>query len=200
MKILLTGFEPFGGESINPSWEAVRLVRNVPEGMDIVRLRLPVTFAEARESLRAAAREHRPDVILSVGQAGGREGISLERIAANLMDARIPDNAGFQPVDEPLYADGPAAYFSSLPLRPLLAALQEAEIPASISNTAGLYVCNAVFYEAARLKAQGKVRMAGFIHVPYLPGQAAEKDAPSLPLDRMVRALEIVFENLGRKG
>ncbi len=200
MKILLTGFEPFGGESINPSWEAVRLVRNVPEGMDIVRLRLPVTFAGARESLRAAAREHRPDVILSVGQAGGREGISLERIAVNLMDARIPDNAGFQPVDEPLYADGPAAYFSSLPLRPLLAALQEAEIPASISNTAGLYVCNAVFYEAARLKAQGKVRMAGFIHVPYLPGQAAEKDAPSLPLDRMVRALEIVFENLGRKG
>ena len=152
------------------------------------------------EGIRAAAREHRPDVILSVGQAGGREGISLERIAVNLMDARIPDNAGFQPVDEPLYADGPAAHFSSLPLRPLLAALQEAEIPASISNTAGLYVCNAVFYEAARLKAQGKVRMVGFIHVPYLPGQAAEKDAPSLPLDRMVRALEIVFENIGRKG
>ena len=105
-----------------------------------------------------------------------------------------------QPQDEPVVPDGPAAYFSSLPLRPLLAALQEAEIPASISNTAGLYVCNAVFYEAARLKAQGKVRLAGFIHVPYLPGQAAEKDAPSLPLDRMVRALEIVFENLGRKG
>ena len=200
MKILLTGFEPFGGESINPSWEAVRLVRNFPEGVDIVRLCLPVTFEGARQALRTAAIEHRPDVILSVGQAGGREGLSLERIAVNLMDARIPDNAGFQPVDEPLYADGPAAYFSSLPLREMLAALAKAGIPSAISNTAGLYVCNAVFYEAARLKAQGTVRRAGFIHVPYLPEQAAGKDAPSLSLEQMVRGLEIVFEKLCPKG
>lgn len=199
MKILMTGFEPFGGESVNPSWEAVRRVRNIPEGMDVVRLCLPVTFAGARESLLAAAEEHRADVILSVGLAGGREGLSLERVAVNMMDARIPDNAGCQPVDEPLYPDGPAAYFSTLPLRDMLAALREARIPAAISNTAGLYVCNAVFYEAARLQAQGKVRMAGFIHVPYLPEQGAEYGRPSLTPEEMVRGLEIVFEKLGQK-
>lgn len=198
MKILLTGFEPFGGEQINPSWEAVRRV-TAPEGTELIRLCLPVTFEGARQAVRITAEEYRPDVILSVGQAGGREGISLERIAVNLMDARIPDNAGCEPVDEPLYPDGPAAYFSTLPLRDLLAVLQEAEIPAAISNTAGLYVCNAVFYEAARLQAQGIVRRAGFVHVPYLPEQAAEKGEPSLPLQQMIRAIEIVFEKLGQK-
>lgn len=198
LKILLTGFEPFGGEPINPSWETVRRV-TAPAGTELIRLCLPVSYLEARHKLREAATSVLPNVILSVGQAGGRDGISLERIAVNLMDARIPDNTGFQPVDEPISEDGPAAYFSTLPLRPMLAALNEVCLPAAISNTAGLYVCNAVFYEAARLQSLGVSEQAGFVHVPFLPEQAAGKGSPSMPLEEMIRGLEIILKELTKK-
>ena len=197
MKILLTGFEPFGGESINPSWEAVKAVQ-VPAGMQLEKILLPVSFRKAPALIEEKIKSLRPDVILSLGQAGGREGISLERIAVNLADARIADNDGFQPRDEALQADGPAAYLSTLPLRRMEAALQEAGLPASLSNTAGLYVCNAVFYTAARLaESLNPTPRAGFVHVPYLPEQASGKEAPSLSLEEDIRALEIILGCLG---
>ena len=197
MKILLTGFEPFGGETINPSWEMVKAVQ-APAGMQLEKILLPVSFRKAPALIEEYIKSFRPDVILSLGQAGGREGISLERIAVNLADARIADNDGFQPRDEALQADGPAAYLSTLPLRRMEAALQEACLPAGLSNTAGLYVCNAVFYTAARLAENLKpAPRAGFVHVPYLPEQASGKEAPSLSLEEDIRALEIILGCLG---
>lgn len=193
MKVLLSGFEPFGGETINPSWEVARVVQG-PEGIDLNRILLPVSFCRAPSMLEERISAFQPDVIICLGQAGGRAGISLERIAVNLADARIADNDGFQPRDEALQADGPAAYLSTLPLRRMEAALQEAGLPASLSNTAGLYVCNAVFYTAARLaESLSPAPRTGFVHVPYLPEQAADKEAPSLSLEEDIRALEIIL-------
>ena len=200
MKVLLTGFEPFGGESINPSWEAVKAVQ-APAGMQLEKMLLPVSFRKAPALVEEKIQSFRPDVILSLGQAGGREGISLERIAVNLADARIADNDGFQPRDEALQADGSAAYLSTLPLRRMEAALQEAGLPAGLSNTAGLYVCNAVFYTAARLaESLNPTPRAGFVHVPYLPEQASGKEAPSLSLEEDIRALEIILGCLEGSG
>lgn len=200
MKALLTGFEPFGGESINPSWEMVKAMQ-APAGMQLEKMLLPVSFRKAPALIEEKIKSLRPDVILSLGQAGGREGISLERLAVNLSDARIADNDGFQPRDEALQAAGPAAYFSTLPLRRMEAALQAAGLPASLSNTAGLYVCNAVFYTAARLAESLKpAPRAGFVHVPYLPEQAADKEAPSLSLEEDIRALEIILGCLEGSG
>ena len=200
MKILLTGFEPFGGEKINPSWEAVKAVQ-APTGMQLEKMLLPVSFRKAPALIEEYIKSFRPDVILSLGQAGGREGISLERIAVNLADARIADNDGFQPRDEVLQAAGPAAYLSTLPLRRMEAALQTAGLPASLSNTAGLYVCNAVFYTAARLaESLSPAPRAGFVHVPYLPEQASGKEAPSLSLEEDIRALEIILGCLAGSG
>lgn len=195
MHVLLTGFEPFGGESINPSWEAVKMVKHIPEGMRVTRLLLPVSFALGPQRLKEAVLEHQPDAVISVGQAGGRNGISLERIAVNMKDARIADNDGAMPRDEILYPGEENALFSSLPLRKTEAALERESLPAQISNSAGLYVCNAVFYEAARLTRDGILSAAGFIHVPFLPEQAKNGE-PSLPLSEMVRALEIALDCL----
>ena len=193
MKVLLTGFEPFGGESINPSWEMLKAVQ-APAGMQLEKMLLPVSFRKAPALIEEKIKSLRPDVVLSLGQAGGREGISLERFAVNLADARIADNDGFQPRDEALQAAGPAAYFSTLPLRRMEKALQEAGLPAGLSNTAGLYVCNAVFYTAARLaESLNPTPRAGFVHVPYLPEQASGKEAPSLSLEEDNRALEIIL-------
>lgn len=200
MKVLLTGFEPFGGETINPSWEMVKAAQ-APAGMQLEKILLPVSFRKAPALIEEKIQSLRPDVILSLGQAGGREGISLERLAVNLADARIADNDGFQPRDEALQADGPAAYFSTLPLRRMEAALRAAGLPASLSNTAGLYVCNAVFYTAAQLaESLNPALRAGFVHVPYLPEQASGKEAPSLSLEEDIRALEIILGCLEGSG
>ena len=200
MKVLLPGFEPFGGETINPSWEMVKAAQ-APAGMQLEKMLLPVSFRKAPALIEEKIKSLRPDVILSLGQAGGREGISLERSAVNLADARLADNDGVQPRDEALQAAGPAAYFSTLPLRRMEAALWEAGLPASLSNTAGLYVCNAVFYTAARLaESLNPALRAGFVHVPYLPEQAADKEAPSLSLEEDIRALEIILGCLEGSG
>lgn len=160
MKIIVTGFEPFGGAEKNASWEAVKNL----EGAE--RVLLPVSFAEANRIVRSLAASG-PDLILCVGEAGGRDKISLERIAVNLQDARIPDNDGFQPRDLPVREGGPAAYFSALPLRPLLSALEARGIPAELSCTAGTYVCNTVFYALMdELSLRGLSCPAGFLHVP----------------------------------
>lgn len=172
--VLITGFEPFGGEAVNPSWEVVRQLDGVTlAGERVVALQLPCVFGEALAVLSAALEAQQPRLIIAVGQAGGRVDITVERVAINVDDARIPDNKGQQPIDEPIVAGGPAAYFSSLPVKAIVAALREQGIPASVSQTAGTFVCNHVMYgllDALQDKAGTK---GGFIHIPYLPEQAA---------------------------
>ncbi len=193
--ILLTGFDPFGGESINPSWEAVRLLHGKRiGGHRVVAQLLPTAFEASLRQLKAAMRETRPAIMLGVGQAGGRARLSLERVAINLQDARIPDNAGAQPVDEPVIAGAPAAYFSDLPVKAMLAAMQAAGLPAEISYTAGTYVCNHIAYAMLHLAAQRRGVRAGFMHIPYLPSQAvALRHAPSMALEDMVRGLAVAL-------
>ena len=194
-RILLTGFDPFGGETINPSWEAARALhgRRIG-GHRVVARQIPTEFAASLRLLKAALRETTPAIVLGVGQAGGRAQLSLERVAINLQDARIPDNAGAQPIDEPVIPGAPAAYFSTLPLKAMLAALHEAGVPAALSQTAGTYVCNHLAYAMLHWSAPKRRVRAGFIHIPWLPLQAASRPgAPSMALDDMVRGLEIAL-------
>ena len=193
--VLLTGFDAFGGEPANPSWEAVScLDGEVIAGHRVVAGRLPVEFGGALQVLRAAIVELAPTLVLCIGQAGGRAQLSLERVAINLDDARIPDNAGAVPVDEAIVDDGPAAYFTTLPIKAMLSALRNAGIPAEISQTAGTYVCNHAFYGLMHALEDRPATRGGFIHIPYSPAQAARHPgAPSLPVDTVVAALRIAL-------
>ncbi|NJC21990.1 pyroglutamyl-peptidase [Arthrobacter pigmenti] len=196
--ILITGFEPFGGETVNPSWEAAEHAasRLMAQDVPAVAVQLPCVFGQSIAVLRDALRTHRPELVLCVGQAGGRAEISLERIAINVDDARIPDNAGNQPVDEPVRKDGPAAYFSALPIKRSLLALHGAGIPAAVSQTAGTYVCNHVFYGLMDSLADGMAgterARGGFIHVPFSSEQAAVHGTAGLPIEEMASALAII--------
>lgn len=195
--VLMTAFEPFGGETINPSWEAVRALEGKQIGdATIVIRQLPVVFRDVLTVLYQALDEVKPDLILSVGQEGGRSDISVERIGINVDDARIPDNAGHQPVDEPVVAGGPAAYFSRLPIKAIVAAVREAGIPASVSQTAGTFTCNRVMYGLLHwLAQQERPARGGFIHIPYLPEQAAQHPGvPSMAVATIIRALEIAVQ------
>ncbi len=199
MKILLTGFEPFGGETINPSYEAVKLLPETISGAEIIRFQIPVTFSGAFLATKQAILTHRPDAVINVGQAGGRPSISLERVAINLADARIPDNEGFQPKDEILESDGPNAYFTTLPVKHMLAHMTAHDIPASLSYSAGSYVCNAVMYRVLHLAETDRLPMkAGFIHVPYIPEQTANKNStlPSMDLSTITEGLRLAIEGL----
>ncbi|MEN5280570.1 pyroglutamyl-peptidase I [Serratia marcescens] len=192
-KVLITGFEPFGGERLNPSWEVVKQLNDLElVGTRIVARQLPCVFGAALEALNAAIDEVQPVMVLAVGQAGGRTDITIERVAINVDDARIPDNQGQQPVDEPIVAGGPAAYFSTLPIKAMVSSMREAGIPASVSQTAGTYVCNHVMYGLLhRLSGQREVK-GGFIHIPYLPEQAAaHPGAPSMAASTVLFALEL---------
>lgn len=189
MKILITGFQPFGGQSVNPAWEAVKKLPDVLGDKVLWKLEIPVTFGGAFDAVEAKAAEIDPDVILCVGQAGGRDAVTPERIAVNLQDASIPDNAGNQPVDLPVIADGANAYFTSLPVKAMAAAVRAQDIPCRLSCTAGTYVCNDVFYRLLhRYRDTGK--RVGFVHVPFLP----EQGSPNLPLNSIVRALQAMLE------
>ncbi len=193
--ILLTGFEPFGGETTNPSWTAARGAAAVlrAEGHEAVAVQLPCVFGDAADALHAALAEHRPELVVCAGQAGGRTGISLERIAINCDDARIPDNAGRAPVDEPVVPDGPAAYFSTLPVKAALQALRRAGVPAEVSQSAGTYVCNHVFYALMHALRHTPAVRAGFVHVPFGPDQVPPGGAlASLSLEHMTEALAVV--------
>ena len=194
-RVLLTGFDPFGGESVNPSWEAVRALHGKRMGGHlIVAQQLPTEFARSLRELKAAVRATAPAILLGVGQAGGRQQLSIERVAINVQDARISDNAGARPVDEPVIAGGPAAYFSTLPIKAMLAALQAHGVPAEVSNSAGTYVCNHIAYAMLYLAGKRRGVRAGFIHIPYLPAQAAKHHgAASMALADVVRGLEIAL-------
>lgn len=202
MKILVTGFEPFGGESRNPAAEAVELLPDTLGRAEIVKLILPVVRGEAPELLYRAVKEHRPHVVLSVGQAGGRSAVSVERVAVNLDDYRIGDNAGNQPVDEPVVPGGPDAYLCPLPVKSMVKLIRGAGVPAEVSLSAGTYVCNHLFYSACHMAEREFAGMrAGFIHIPYLPAQVTDKPGmPSMDLSLSAMAIKmalmaIVMEN-----
>lgn len=199
--ILITGFEPFDGETVNPSWEASQRAAATlsGEGDPAVAVQLPCVFGRSIDVLADAIRTHKPDVVLCTGQAGGRSEISLERVAINVDDARIPDNAGNQPVDEPVATDGPAAYFSTLPIKRSLRALTEAGLPGAVSQTAGTYVCNHVFYGLMDLLA-GKGTPAGFIHVPFSTEQARVHGAPGLSIQAMADGLVVIARTSAHTG
>jgi pyroglutamyl-peptidase len=192
--VLVTGFEPFGGDALNPSWMAAQALHGrMVGGHRLIGAQLPTAFDHSLEVLRDLLQRHRPDLVICTGQAGGRPALSLERVAINVNDARIPDNAGAQPVDTPVFAGGPAAYFTSLPIKAMLAELLEAGIDAEVSQTAGTFVCNHVFYglmhEIATRRELALTR-GGLIHVPWLPGQGQ----PSMRLEEIVQGLKLAIE------
>ncbi|WP_313686853.1 pyroglutamyl-peptidase I [Pantoea sp.] len=192
--VLMTAFEPFEGESINPSWEAVRSFDGkVIDGARVVARQLPVAYSRCGAVLIQALEALQPDRILCIGQAGGRSEITVERVAINIDDARIPDNEGQQPIDQPVVVEGPAAYFSTLPIKAMVAAVREAGIPASVSQTAGTFTCNHVMYRLLHwLATQQSSARGGFIHIPYLPEQAVKHPgAPSMAAASVIQALEV---------
>ena len=194
MKIIVTGFDPFGGEKINPSIECVKALPEI-EGVELIRLELPTVFKESAKRLNEVINDVKPDAVLSVGQAGGRPGITMERIAINVDDARISDNISQQPIDETIQTEGEAAYFTTLPIKRIVKAIREAGISAEVSNSAGTFVCNHIMYQAlfAATKAD-KPFKAGFMHIPFIPEQTTDK--PSLPLEESTRALQIAIETI----
>ena len=197
MKILVTGFDPFGGETVNPAYEAVKLLPDTIGGAQIFKLEIPTVFSLSGPAVEEGIKKYEPDVVLCVGQAGGRASISVEKVAINFVDARIPDNNGEQPLDEPLQADGPAAYFSTLPVKAMVQHVKDAGLPCYLSFTAGTYVCNSIMYNVLYMcdKRYPGIR-AGFIHVPYACGQVVDKanTTPSMPLETIAKSLEYAIE------
>lgn len=201
MKVLLTGFEPFGGDELNPTKKIVESLEGKSiEGAQIVTKVLPVVFKKADKILTDLLKETKPEIAIHLGLAAGRSSISLERVALNLMDARIPDNENYQPKDEPIRRDGNTAYFSKLPIKEIVEELRKSGIPAVVSNTAGLYVCNEVmFLSLYHSEKFGYPLKTGFIHVPYIPEQVVDKftyygqSIPSLPLDVQIKAVEVAI-------
>jgi pyroglutamyl-peptidase len=194
MKALVTGFEPFGGDSVNASLEAARRLPGRIGDLDVAVAVLPTSYARALPALEAAIARERPDIVLCVGQAEGRAALSIERVAVNLQDARIADNDGVCPQDLPVVPGGPAAYLSTLPVRAAVAALRAEELAAELSMSAGTFVCNHVFYGLMHLAATRRPSLrAGFLHVPCLP-QQAPPGAPSMALDAIVRGIATVLE------
>lgn len=193
MKILITGFDPFGGESINPALEAVKKLPDTILDQEIIKIEIPTVFRKSLEKIEENIQKHNPDVVISIGQAGGRFGITPERVAINIDDARIKDNDGNQPIDISIYEDGEAAYFSSLPIKAMVKEMNDNGIPASVSNTAGTFVCNHVMYGVLYLidKKYPNIR-SGFIHVPYIPSQVTTKpNTPSMSIDDIAKGLEL---------
>lgn len=195
MKILVTGFDAFNGEKINPSSLILEKIPDEIDGNKIEKLLLPTAFYKVADLIERKIVEARPDIIISLGQAGIRSEITVERVAINIADSSIADNEGMRPIDEKIRWDGENAYFSSLPIKAIVENLREEEIPAAVSNTAGTFVCNFVMYNDLYLAEKYKNIKAGFIHVPYLPAQVLDKrGVSSMSLDEMLRAVEIIIK------
>jgi pyroglutamyl-peptidase len=190
--ILVTGFEPFGGEALNPSWEICKRLPREIAGRRVETLLVPCEFRTAIEVVAEAIEQHGPEIVVSLGQAGGRSQVGVERVAINVDDARAPDNAGQQPIDEPVAENGPPAYFSTLPVKAMVAAMRAANVPAELSNSAGTYVCNHLMYGVLHFAAaSGNAARAGFIHVPYAEEQVLDRrGVPGMAVATMVRGVE----------
>ena len=192
MKILVTGFDPFGGEKVNPALEAVKSLPSEIHGAEIHWVEIPTVFYKAAEVLETAIVRFQPDAVLCIGQAGGRASLTPERVAINQDDARIPDNQGNQPIDTPIRLDGQAAYFSTLPIKAMVQAIKEEGLPATVSNTAGTFVCNHLMYQALYLADKKFSHMrAGFMHIPYMTEQVINKSNTAfMNLTDIVRGIE----------
>lgn len=196
MKILVTGFEPFHGETINPALEVLHCLKDEIAHAQIIKLEIPTVVYTCLNIIEKVIDEQEPDMILSLGQAGGRSCITVERIGININDFGIVDNAGNQPIDEAIFADGAAAYFVNLPIKAMVKRIREAGVPASISDTAGTFVCNHVTYGVRYIiEKKGKHQKSGFLHIPYLPSQVVDKAGmPSMALADMVSAVHAAIE------
>ncbi|MFK4784936.1 pyroglutamyl-peptidase I [Fusobacterium sp. MFO224] len=192
MKILVTGFDPFENEAVNPAWEGVKLLPTRINGAEIIKLQIPTVFNDSIKVLLEGIEKFKPQAVLCIGQAGGRFDISVERIAINLNDARIKDNKGNQPIDNKIYDYGDNAYFSSLPIKSMVEYMKKENIPASISNTAGTFVCNHLMYGLLyNIDKYSVTAKGGFIHVPYIPKQVINKpNTPSMDLSLIAKGLE----------
>lgn len=197
MTILITAFEPFQQETINATMEALALLPDNVCGHTLIKRTIPVVFGKAVDAVTALVDDLQPDAVICLGQASGRVDVTPERVAINVMDARIPDNAGEQPADAPIRKDGPAAYFSTLPVKAMVQAMKEAGVPASLSNTAGTFVCNDLMYGLLdHLARTGRNIPAGFIHIPATPAQAAERPTPSLAPETVAKGLAAAIGTL----
>ena len=197
MKVLVTGFEPFGGEEINPSWRAVEALPDELKGATLLKVQLPVSFERVRKILPRLIAEERPDIVLLTGQAGGRPNITVERVAINVMDSTMPDNDGLKPEDEPVFEGAPDAYFATIPVKGVVRALRNAGIPAGVSNTAGTYVCNTAMFTALHtIAVSGMEAKAGFIHVPFSHEQALDKPRPSMAQKTINEAIRLAVETV----
>ncbi|MBQ6929655.1 MAG: pyroglutamyl-peptidase I [Oscillospiraceae bacterium] len=202
MKILVTGFDPFDREKINPAYEAVKLLPDSICGAEIIKLEIPTVFARCAEAVEQAVERHNPDIVLCVGQAGGRSCISVEKVAINFAEARIPDNEGNQPLDKAIVPDGPAAYFSTLPVKAMVENVRSHGIPANLSYSAGTFVCNDVMYRLLHLAATKYHHIkGGFIHVPYTLEQAVSKPdgTPAWDERAIAKGLEYAIEAVVKK-
>ena len=197
MKILVTGFDPFDKDIINPAYEAIKRLPDEIREAKIIKLEIPTSFERSRIAIEEAIEKYSPNVILSIGQAGGRNEITIEKVAINLLEARIKDNDGYQPLDKPIKEDGQTAYFTNLPIKGMVSHIKENNIPANISYTAGTFVCNSVMYNILYLidKKFPNIK-GGFIHVPFLPEQAVLKNPipSSMSLDMISKAIELAIE------
>ena len=191
MKILVTGFDPFGSDKINPAIEAVKKLPDTIKGAKIIKLEIPTVFNKSAQVVHQAIVKEQPDYVLNVGQAGGRSALTPERVAININDGRIPDNDGYQPLDEPIQPDGDTAYFTQLPTKAMAKAIRAAGLPAIVSNTAGTYVCNHIFYQVQYMRTKEFPKLkAGFIHIPFLPEQVITRpNQPSMALADIVKGL-----------
>lgn len=194
MRALVTGFEPFGGESVNPSWLAVSRLPKQVAGVEVHTRELPCSYAHSAGLLSAAIAEVQPEIVLCVGQAGGRVDLCLERVAINVQDARIRDNDGAQPIDVPVIDGGPAAHFGTLPIKACVAEMRKAGLPAAVSNTAGTFVCNHIFYALMDMAGRHPTPLrGGFLHIPFAPEQVPAGSAPSVAVEDVVRGIEIIL-------
>lgn len=200
MKLLLTAFEPFNGEVLNPSLEAIKLIKNKIRDIEIIKLIVPVEFGTSIDIVRRKIIKENPNFILCIGQAGGRSSITIERVAININDASIEDNAGNKPIDESIFNDGENAYFSNLPIKRMVNEIKKVGIPSNISNSAGTYVCNQLLYGVLYTLSKFKINArAGFIHVPYVPEQVINKpDKPSMSLEYIVKGIEVAINALSK--
>ncbi|MBO0432576.1 pyroglutamyl-peptidase I [Enterococcus sp. DIV0660C] len=202
MKVLVTGFDPFGGDKVNPAYEAVKKMPAEIAGAEIIKLEVPTVFGKSSQVVREAIKEHQPEIVICVGQAGGRSAVSFERVAINLAEARIPDNEGNQPFDTVLEEDGPAAYFTTLPIKAMTKNVHDHGLPAYISYTAGTFVCNDIMYRLLHvLHTEFPTIRGGFIHVPFSPDQVIDRPVGTASMslddiaDSLTYAVEAAIEN-----